>query len=176
MTYAHFTWRMAVCALACLLVGAGCGGGEPDAGRSAPDTAREEAAEATTESGETRAGDLDEQAATDADTARSWTRCRNEVHGYSVEYPQGWSTKQLRPQDRCRWFDRDPFELEPATEAPLTDLVVRATVGTFAQAVEQLKNPYGERTLARQGRDPSRSPRPALDAKRRSSVGVAMVH
>lgn len=152
-------------AAAVLLGVVACGGGE--AGSSAtetsatsPDTATDAGATGTTETvPTTNAATTDESAtnqsttdeSTDARLPDGWTTCSNEQHGYSIGYPEEWSTAALRAEDRCRWFDREPFELEEATEAPLTDVSVSPTIGTFQQAARQLKDPFGERVIEREG-------------------------
>lgn len=67
-----------------------------------------------------------------------WTLCTNEPRRYVIGYPEDWHTESTGPRYECRWFDPEPFELEPGTEAPLTALTVNPTRRPFEKAREGL--------------------------------------
>lgn len=136
----------AVLALLMLLVLPACGAG--DGGEAAdPSTGERETPTASPDGTRTAGAGT----TTAAEPEPEWTSCANAHWGYTVEYPSGWYTASLGPRTDCAWFARERFELEQGTEAPLVDLEVRATIGTFRQAARQLEDPYGERTLERAG-------------------------
>lgn len=65
---------------------------------------------------------------------QGWTFCTNEARAYRVAYPADWYTDATGPSYACRWFDPNEFELEPATEPPLTALTINPTQRAFDQA------------------------------------------
>lgn len=70
--------------------------------------------------------------------AEGWQTCRNDQEGYSIGYPEDWHTDFLGPASRCRWFDREPFGLEPRTDGPTTDLLVNHEARPFDRAVSSI--------------------------------------
>jgi hypothetical protein len=51
-----------------------------------------------------------------------WRRCVNSVEGYSIGYPGGWYTTQIRPAEVCAQFHPSRFSIPPESEYPLTAL------------------------------------------------------
>ncbi|MEU7906933.1 hypothetical protein [Actinoplanes sp. NPDC049118] len=56
---------------------------------------------------------------------QAWRRCVNSPENYSVEYPRGWHTTQIRPREVCAQFHPTRFTIAPDSEYPLTALNVR---------------------------------------------------
>jgi hypothetical protein len=55
---------------------------------------------------------------------QGWRRCVNNVEGFSVGYPSGWHTTEVRPREACRQFHPNVFEIPRESEYPLTALNV----------------------------------------------------
>jgi hypothetical protein len=142
----------ALAALVALPALAACGGtGDEEAG-GPPSSAREATtAPVDTGSGTTTVPNTSPGATTRPEQEPEWASCTNRRWGYTLDHPAEWHTVALGPPTRCRWFAREPFHLEEGTEAPLVDLEVRRTMGTFQQAGLYLRNPFGERVLQRRG-------------------------
>ena len=56
---------------------------------------------------------------------QGWQRCVNTAENYSISYPGGWHTTQIRPEEVCAQSHPDPFVIPPESEYPLTALNVR---------------------------------------------------
>lgn len=69
-----------------------------------------------------------------------WTRCRNEVHRYTIGYPEKWHTQSTDRRNACRWFDPDDFDLEEGTEPPVTAITINPTERPYAEARAQLRD------------------------------------
>lgn len=69
-----------------------------------------------------------------------WTTCSNEVHGYTIGYPEEWHTASVNRDNTCRWFDPNHFEVEPATEPPPTAITVNPTQRPYGKARAQLQD------------------------------------
>jgi hypothetical protein len=54
-----------------------------------------------------------------------WRRCVNSSENYSIGYPRGWYTTQIRPQEVCAQFHPTRFTIPPDSEYPLTALNVK---------------------------------------------------
>ena len=54
-----------------------------------------------------------------------WRRCVNPSENYSIGYPRGWYTTQIRPQEVCAQFHPTRFTIPPDSEYPLTALNVQ---------------------------------------------------
>jgi hypothetical protein len=76
-----------------------------------------------------------------------WRRCTNSHHRFSIGYPRHWHTTQLRPADKCRQFDRQPFTVPEASEYPITALNAVATTTSFSELVRSRNNPEFEERL-----------------------------
>jgi len=57
-----------------------------------------------------------------AATPVDWPRCTNDIAGYSIGYPTGWHTTQLRPAEACTQFHPSAFTIPAGGEYPLTAL------------------------------------------------------
>lgn len=75
----------------------------------------------------------------DGSLPRGWTACTNEAHAYTIGYPEGWHAASTNQRNRCRWFDRNPFNVEPATEPPATAITVNPTQRPYEKARAQLQ-------------------------------------
>jgi hypothetical protein len=65
-------------------------------------------------------------AATDSGHEPSgWRRCANTVEHFSIGYPGGWYTTQIRPAEVCHQFHPDRFTIPLDSEYPLTALNAR---------------------------------------------------
>jgi hypothetical protein len=51
-----------------------------------------------------------------------WRRCVNSVENYSIGYPAGWHTTQIRPAEACAQFHPSRFTIPAESEYPLTAL------------------------------------------------------
>lgn len=80
-------------------------------------------------------------------TPAGWARCVNEVQGYTIAYPADWFTTTNNPENACRWFDPEPFEVRDATEGPLTAMTVTVVDQPFAELVRSFEQPEGRRVL-----------------------------
>ncbi len=76
-----------------------------------------------------------------------WRRCNNTHHRFSIGYPRDWHTSQLRPADKCRQFDRQPFTVPEASEYPITALNAVATTAVFSELVQSPGDPMFEERL-----------------------------
>ncbi|MBW3668215.1 MAG: hypothetical protein KY443_03285 [Actinobacteria bacterium] len=63
-------------------------------------------------------------------TTTAWQSCEAPRAGYAVEYPPDWHTNAGDVVERCHWFDVQPFQLEPATDAFHIDVHVRMVEGS----------------------------------------------
>jgi hypothetical protein len=54
-----------------------------------------------------------------------WRRCVNPSENYSIGYPRGWYTTQIRPQEVCAQFHPTRFTIPLESEYPLTALNVK---------------------------------------------------
>jgi hypothetical protein len=54
-----------------------------------------------------------------------WQRCVNPIENYSIGYPGGWHTTQIRPAEACVQFHPSPFTIPLESEYPLTALNVK---------------------------------------------------
>lgn len=61
--------------------------------------------------------------------APAWQSCQAPRAGYALEYPPDWHTNAGDVVEPCHWFDVQPFELEPATDAFHIDVHVRMVEG-----------------------------------------------
>ena len=52
-------------------------------------------------------------------------RCVNPYENFSISYPRGWYTTQIRPEEVCAQFHPSRFTIPPESEYPLTALNVR---------------------------------------------------
>jgi hypothetical protein len=55
---------------------------------------------------------------------QGWQRCVNTLDGFSVGYPGGWHTTEIRPREACRQFHPTVFTIPRESEYPLTALNV----------------------------------------------------
>jgi hypothetical protein len=65
---------------------------------------------------------------------RGWRLCVNTLDGFSVGYPGGWHTTEIRPQEACRQFHPTVFTIPPESEYPLTALNVGRVEGLPGRA------------------------------------------
>lgn len=56
---------------------------------------------------------------------QAWRRCVNSTENYSIGYPRGWYTTQIRPEEVCAQFHPTRFTIPRESEYPLTALNVR---------------------------------------------------
>lgn len=79
-----------------------------------------------------------------------WTECLNEGEGYEISYPSSWHTATLAPEDKCAFFDPEPFEIVEGSEFPVTGLEAHRLEGgsSLGVALEQLTDPTFERTIS----------------------------
>jgi hypothetical protein len=54
-----------------------------------------------------------------------WRRCTNAVEHFSIGYPRGWYTTEIRPAEVCHQFHPDRFTIPLDSEYPLTALNAR---------------------------------------------------
>lgn len=47
-----------------------------------------------------------------AEETAGWAACRNEVYGFRLRYPRDWHTVDSPPEQACRFFDPDAFEVD----------------------------------------------------------------
>jgi hypothetical protein len=64
-------------------------------------------------------------AAAGPSSPRGWRRCVNTAQDYSIGYPRGWHTTQIRPAEACAQFHPSRFTIPPESEYPLTALNAR---------------------------------------------------
>jgi hypothetical protein len=62
-----------------------------------------------------------------------WLRCVNAVAGYSIGYPSGWYTTQIRSAEVCAQFHPSRFTIPLESEYPLTALNARRVEGLPAR-------------------------------------------
>jgi hypothetical protein len=55
----------------------------------------------------------------------NWRRCTNTIENFSIGYPHGWYTTQIRPAEACHQFHPDRFTIPLESEYPLTALNAR---------------------------------------------------
>lgn len=79
----------------------------------------------------------------------NYIECTNDVDGYRLWYPDDWSTASTDPANTCRWFDRDPLELDEGSEPPPLDLEVVAEEASFDALKKRLGKRVGEELLTR---------------------------
>ena len=99
----------------------------------------------------------------DGDAVQLTQRC--EAPPYAVSYPDGWSVNPGTVADACGWFNRTPFEVEPATEL-ITDIVMSVEPVPFERIAESFGDVGGE-VLTRE--ETTVDGRPALRVERRAS-------
>jgi hypothetical protein len=79
-----------------------------------------------------------------------WTECSNGAAGYIVSYPGTWFMDSTAPENECRWFARERFELEEGTEPPPVDLMVVPTALSFRRAADIIGESEGDRLVDKQ--------------------------
>ncbi len=76
-----------------------------------------------------------------------WRLCTNQVRRYRIGYPGGWHTDFLVPEQRCRVFDPEPFEIPPGSEFPMTALTAVPTLERFDRVLRSVLDPAFNRTV-----------------------------
>ena len=61
----------------------------------------------------------------------SWQSCSNVHQGFEIDYPVGWHTAELNPQQACQQFDPIAFTIPVDSEYPLTALNAVLTQDVF---------------------------------------------
>ena len=82
-----------------------------------------------------------------------WTVCANQIEGFEIAYPVGWHTDELTPDQRCSFFDPEPFEIVEGSEFPLTAIEAHplgAEGRSFDQIVKDMTNPMFEEMVSRE--------------------------
>lgn len=111
----HCRWPRALLAATALSLGAsGCSNGGT------------ELSEATTTTSTTTTTSMDDTSTTSDGEVVLGQACTNPEAGYSLEFPEGWSTNEPSAVPSCRYFHPRPFEVPQHTE--VFDLAVSVRV------------------------------------------------
>jgi hypothetical protein len=57
----------------------------------------------------------------------AWVTCVNPHVGYAIDYPAGWYTTSIRPEEICTQFHPNEFTIPVGGEYPLTALMVHGS-------------------------------------------------
>jgi hypothetical protein len=69
-------------------------------------------------------------------------RCRNDVYGYQLEFPERWSSNDGGiPELACSLFDPVPFDVDPDTEIPPVAIVVWMVEMDLDEFVDAVTDP-----------------------------------
>ena len=123
------------------LVAAACGnGGDTDADEGTGTTS-------TSTSTTTTSGD-ETTTSTQADGVVLAQSCTNAEDGYSIQFPEGWSTNDGEVVPTCRYFHPEAFEVPEATEVFDLAVTVRVDDVPFTRVASE-DDSLGERILSR---------------------------
>lgn len=98
----------------------------------------------------------------------NFVECANDEEGYSIWYPDDWSTASTNSANACRWFDRDALTIDEGSEPPPLDLEVVPETGSFDEVVGSIAGPgSGEEMLS--SRETEVNGHPAIAFETRST-------
>ncbi|MBW3548439.1 MAG: hypothetical protein KY452_09940 [Actinobacteria bacterium] len=75
--------------------------------------------------------------------------CTNAEDGYSIQFPEGWSTNEGEVVPTCRFFHPQPFEVPEATEVFGLAVTVKVDDVPFSRVAGE-EGSLGERVLSRE--------------------------
>lgn len=123
------------------LVATACGnGGDTDADEGTGTTS-------TSTSTTTTSGD-ETTTSTQADGVVLAQSCTNAEDGYSIQFPEGWSTNDAEVAPTCRYFHPEAFEVPEATEVFDLAVTVRVDDVPFTRVASE-EDSLGEQILSR---------------------------
>ncbi len=137
-------WVVSLVVAFSLLTGACADGG----GTDADDSTRTTSTSTTSTSTTTTSGD-DTTTSTQGDGVVLAQSCTNADDGYSIQFPQGWSTNEGDVVPPCRYFHPQGFEVPESTEVFDLAVTVRVDDVSFTRVTSE-EDSLGEQVLSRE--------------------------